>query len=268
MSIKTRRGSINLLLDVVATLAAVTGCVFLAWLNWDKFFPPNPKAPEMPVSMAGATLRGDDGAPVVLIEYSDYMCPYCARFETDVLPVLALQYIDTARVQLVFKHHPLERLHRGATKAAEAALCAGRQGKFWNMHEALFRQPKGLDDSRLIALAREIGVGDHDFERCLAGEVSAQVMADVAEAETLGLSGTPAFLIGRRLADGTVRAIAVVDGARPVADFERAIKQALRPPWLTSAILTGGGVITILAVGLGARWLRVRRRDAKGREVS
>ena len=169
MSIKTRRGSINLLLDVVATVAAVTGCVLLAWLNWDKFFPPKPKVPEMPVSIAGATLRGDDAAPVVLIEYSDYMCPYCARFETDVLPPLALQYIDTGRLQLAFKQHPLERLHRGATKAAEAALCAGRQGKFWEMHEALFRQPKGLDESRLIALARDLGVRDRDFERCLAG---------------------------------------------------------------------------------------------------
>jgi len=127
---------------------------------------------------------------------------------------------------------------------------------------------KGLDESRLIGLARDLGMRDRDFERCLAGEVSAQVSADIAEAKALGLSGTPTFLIGRRLADGTVRAVAVVDGARPAADFERAINQALRPPWLFSTILAAGGVVTILAVGLGAKWRSVRRRDTKGKEVS
>ena len=260
MSTKTSGGKVRFCLDVVATLAAVSGCVFLFWLNWDKFFPPEPPVPGAPVSLEGATLRGDPSAPVVLIEYSDYMCPFCARFETDVLPELARRYIDAGRVQLAFKHHPIERLHPGATKAAEAALCAGREGKFWEMHEALFRQPKGLDESRLMAIARELGVNDETFGSCLEGEVSEQVRADVGEAEALGLSGTPAFLVGRRLTDGTVKVVAVVNGARPVADFERAINRALRSPWWTKAILAGG------AVTVAALWLGLRRRGSREKD--
>ena len=141
MSTKIQRGHINLGLDIVATLAAVAGCVVLAWQNWDKIFPTAAPVAETPVSVAGASLRGDNAAPVVVIEYSDYMCPYCSKFENEVLPALTGQYIHSGRVQLALKHHPLERLHPGATKMAEAALCAGRQGKLWEMHEALFRQP-------------------------------------------------------------------------------------------------------------------------------
>jgi protein-disulfide isomerase len=252
-------GKLRFGLDVVATLAALGGCVFLVWLNWGRLFPPERPVPKAQVSLLGATLRGSSTSPVVLIEYSDYMCPFCARFEVDVLPQLAIRYIDTGRVQWAFKHHPLERLHPGATKTAEAALCAGREGKFWPMHAALFQNPKGLDQSRLIALARTLDVNEEAFVGCLAGQVSEQVKKDVAEAEALGLSGTPAFLVGRRLVDGTVRPVAVVDGARPLADFERAISRALRPQWSTRAVLAGGGAIMFVALWLGLRRRRFRR---------
>jgi protein-disulfide isomerase len=260
VSRETPRGTVRFWLDVVATLAAVSGCALLAWLNWGTIFPPAPRVPEAPISLEGAMLRGNAAAPVVVIEYSDYLCPFCARFETDVLPELALRYIETGRVQLALKQHPLEGVHPGATMAAEAALCAWRVGKPWEMHKALLRDPKGLNESRLMALAREVGIDEEEFGPCLAGEVSEQVSTDVREAELLGLSGTPAFLVGRRLVDGTVRVVAVVNGARPVADFEKAIDQALRSSGWTRAIVAGGGAVAILALGFGLKRHRLLER--------
>jgi protein-disulfide isomerase len=179
------------------------------------------------VSIEGATVKGDASASVVLIEYSDYRCPYCSRAETDILPEITRRYIDTGRIQLAFRHHPMEQLHPGATKAAEAALCAGRQGRFWQMHSALFNREQGIDEAGLLARARELALDEKSFLTCLAGVVAEQVEADVKEARRLGLTATPAFLVGRRESDGRVRVTAVVNGARPIGDFEKALNQAL-----------------------------------------
>jgi predicted DsbA family dithiol-disulfide isomerase len=176
---------------------------FLVWLNWTHLFPPSPKVPSEPVSLEGATLLGEATAPVVLIEFTDYLCPFCAKFEEDTLPELNRLYIETGRVQLALRHHPLEQLHPGSTKASEAALC-GQQQKFWEMHAALFRQKAGLEESHLTALARDLDMDEDKFSRCLSGERTEQVRRDISEADRLGLSGTPAFLVGRRLSDGAV----------------------------------------------------------------
>lgn len=269
MSNQTSGRMVRFWLDLVATLAAVSGCVLLVWLNWNTFFPPEPRLPQAPVSLEAATLRGDPAAPVVVIEYSDFMCPFCARFEAEVLPELARRHIDTGRVQWAFRHNPLERLHPGATKAAEAALCAGREGRFWEMHAALFQEPEGLDESRLIAVGRELGLDEETFGRCLrAGEVSEQVRLDIAQAEALELSGTPAFLVGRRLENGTVKVVAVVNGARPVADFEKAISRALQPESWTRAILIGGGIVVVVALWLGLSRRGPRVKNENRREVN
>lgn len=266
MSLTFPGGIFRLWLDLAATLAAVSGCAVLLWLNWSTFFPPRARLPEAPVSLEGASLRGDPTAPVVVIEFSDFMCPFCARFEAEVLPELASRHIDTGRVQWAFRHHPIERLHPGATMAAVSALCAGRQDKFWEMHSALFQNPTDQSEARLIATARELGLNGDSFARCLLAEEAAdQVKLDVAEAEALGLTGTPAFLVGRRLKDGTVRVVSVVNGARPIAEFDRAIGRAGRPEWSIPAILTGGGAIGLLAVHI-IRRMRVRRVGVKTNE--
>jgi len=92
MSADTTDRTVRFWMDSVATLAALSGLVVLAWMNWGRIFPPPPVLPDAPVSLAGATLRGDTSAPVVLIEYSDYLCPFCLRFEEDVLPALQQRY--------------------------------------------------------------------------------------------------------------------------------------------------------------------------------
>jgi len=261
MSADTTDRTVRFWMDSVATLAALIGLAVLVWMNWGRIFPPPPVLPEAPVSLAGATLRGDHTAPVVLIEYSDYLCPFCLRFEEDVLPALQQRYIETGRVQLAFKHHPIERIHPGATRAAEAAICAARQDQFLPMHAALFREPAGLDDARLVRLAGELGLDSDAFSQCLASDAAEQVQRDVEEAQALGLSGTPAFLIGRRMTDGTVQVTAVVNGARPAAEFEAAIDAALAPPVFSSSrvavLVAGGGMGTMAVV-----WLWYRRNQS------
>lgn len=240
-------------MDVVATTAAVLGCAILVWLNWSRLAPHRPKLPDRPVSLVGAALRGNDSAPVVIIEFSDYQCPYCARAERDLVPELSSRYISTGKVQLAFRHHPIEQLHPGATRAAAAALCAGREGRFWEMHAALFREPKQMERSALLSRARSLGLDEDRFEQCLGGEVARQLEADAQEADSLGLTGTPAFLVGARQEDGDVEVVAVIRGARPIGDFEAAINEALqgpRPHSHTTAWFVVLIAATIFAVGI------------------
>jgi hypothetical protein len=131
--------------DYSTTAVILATCVFLVWANSNKIWPPGASVPTAPQSLEGAALKGDPKAPVVIIEYSDYQCPFCAKSERETLPELDQKYIGTGQVQLAFRHHPLSRLHPFATQAAEAAVCAGRLGKFWEMHAALFADPKQLD---------------------------------------------------------------------------------------------------------------------------
>lgn len=251
-------------LDLVVTVAILATCVVIVAAHWPKLFPRSriPAVPKASVSLVGATLKGSSSAPVVLIEFSDYVCPFCKRSETEVLPKLAEEYIESGRVQLAFKQHPLEKLHPGATKAAEAALCAGREGKFWQMHAALFSDQKQVDHASLTARATALALDEQSFEACLDGQLAAQVQSDVREAEGLGLSVTPAFLIGRREASGLVKVVTVLTGAQPVQKFKEAFDRALGSS--ESMALYGyawfGGALGLLAViGLASR-LRKRIR--------
>jgi len=259
MSARVPRETVRLWMDGVTTVAALAGVAILLWMNWARLFPPPPSVPESPVSLAGATLRGVDTAPVILVEYSDYLCPFCLRFEDDILPTLNQRYIETGRMQLAFKHHPIERIHPGSTLASQAALCAGRQDMFLSMHTALFREGAGLTEGRLVQIAQSKGLDTQEFSQCLFGDVSLQVLRDVKEAEALGLSGTPAFLVGRRLADGTVKVVEVIKGARPAADFEAAIERALASPGFAPSraplVFVAGGIGTAALV-----WSWYRRR--------
>ena len=217
------------MLDVVTTAMILVTCAVILYVNWPRVFPSSgtPDLPTAPIFLEGATLVGSPTARVVIVEYSDYMCPYCGKVEKEALPDIHKQYIQTGQVQLAFRHHPLEQLHPGATKASEAALCAGRQGKFWEMHAALFRDQRNMNESSLIARARDVALDEKAFKSCLSGETVDQVQKDVASAEALRLSGTPVFLIGRRQTDGAVKVVDVLWGSRPAADFAVALAGAL-----------------------------------------
>jgi protein-disulfide isomerase/predicted transcriptional regulator len=148
--------------------------------------------------------RGPSDAPVTVVAFSDFECPFCARAR----PVLdALLETYPGQVRLVFRHFPLP-FHPHAARAAEASLCADAQGRFWPYHDALFDDPKSLSEEGLRAQARAVGLDEAEFAACLsAGRFAAQVREDVEAARRLGVDGAPAlFVNGRPLPPGVVSA--------------------------------------------------------------
>jgi len=158
--------------------------------------------------------RGAPGAPVTIVEFSDFQCPYC-RGVVATLKEVTARYPD--RVRWVFRDFPIENLHPEAPLAHEAARCAGDQGKFWPYHDLLFQQAN-LAPTALKQYAAQIGLEPDAFAQCLdSRRHRAGVAADVAAGSQLGVTGTPTFFINGRPLVGNL----------PAADFQRIIEREL-----------------------------------------
>jgi protein-disulfide isomerase len=129
---------------------------------------------------------------------------------------------------MAFRHLPLPN-HRNAPRAAQAAECANDQGRFWHMHDIMFMNPQQLDEANLLRRAAELGMNATGFASCLSGSPKARIIADVAEARRLGITGTPAFLIGPVVRQGMVKVVEIIQGAVPAPQFRRVLEQILRP---------------------------------------
>ena len=181
-------------------------------------------APSGPVRVSVAD------APVTVVEFSDYQCPFCGRFFATTLPALKREYVDAGKVRYVFRDFPLDQLHPLARKAAEAAHCAGEQGKFWEMHDALFGHPGALSPPQLAEHARSIGLDESKFDDCLAsGRNAARIERGLADGAAAGVRGTPAFVIGKTKAGDVVEGTPV-RGAQPLETFRQIIDRALTQP--------------------------------------
>jgi len=162
--------------------------------------------------------KGDENAPVTIIEFSDFECSFCARFYTDTLPQITENYINTGKVKLVYRDFPLITRHPNAHKAAQAAECAKDQGKFWDMHDKLYENQRALSVSDLKAYAADLGLDTAAFNGCLdSGEKTAEVDADMQEASESGISGTPGFFVNGIL----------ISGALPYENFKQVIDAEL-----------------------------------------
>ena len=195
--------------------------------------PPPPVADIEPVhlTIANAPAKGSPAAKFVLIEYSDFECPFCGQHAKTVYSQLQNKFIETGRVKYIFRHLPLEQIHPYATKAAEAAECAREQGKFWEFHDRLFANQKALSPADLSNYARAEGLNVAAFQSCvLDGRTNARVRDDLAEAGRLGLTGTPAFLFGEVQSDATVRITLKMTGAHPLQIFETALDKLMGKP--------------------------------------
>ena len=179
-----------------------------------------------PISLRDAVIKGSPRARTVVIEYSDFECPFCRSFARATLPEVTARYIETGVVQFVFRHLPLPR-HTRAFKAAEAAECAGHDGKFWEMHDSLFLEPARLELGYYVERAQVLGLEPRRFATCLAGEAADHVRADVAEARRLGVNGTPTFFLGNLRADGRVEVTRRHAGVLSIDTFERLIKETM-----------------------------------------
>lgn len=168
-----------------------------------------------PVVTASNPSRGPADAPVVLVEYTDYQCPFCGRAQPTIQAILD-RYGDS--VQHVFKNLPLP-MHPQARLAAEAALCAGDQGKFWELHDWLFANKDSISTETLAAQAEALGLDVPTFNTCVSdGTHRQQVDADAQEANSFGIRGTPGFTINGR----------ILTGAQPLEAFVEIINDELR----------------------------------------
>lgn len=184
------------------------------------------------VNIAGASFKGRADAPLTLVEYSDFQCPFCARHFNQTLPQIAKEYIDTGKLKYVFRHFPLETIHPLAFKASEASECANDQKQFWPMHDRLFANPTQLAAPNLPAHAAALGLNAPAFEQCLASaRHAAKIRKDLAEGQGLGVTGTPGFLLGRTLPGGQeVKVEIFTAGAKAYVGFKQDFDRLLATP--------------------------------------
>lgn len=170
--------------------------------------------PRIEVTAQGPA-RGPQDAPVTIVEFSDYQCPFCRRAEPVVKQVLE-RYPD--KVRFVFRHFPLDQIHPRARPAAEAAACADEQGKFWEFHEKLFTGEGKLEDADFVKHAAEVGAEQAAFEQCVKERRFKDVVeSDLQAGRQAGVSGTPAFFVNGIL----------LSGARPLEAFVQVIDREL-----------------------------------------
>lgn len=161
--------------------------------------------------------RGSADAPVTVVEFTDYQCPFCRRFQAETWPAIERNYVATGKVRFVVRDLPL-RIHSDARPAAEAAHCAGEQGRFWPMHAALLARDMKLDPASLLAKAQGLGLDPARFKQCVtSNKYEAAIERNAAQADALGVRGTPSFIIGR-VSQGVLEGERV-SGALPYGDF-------------------------------------------------
>jgi protein-disulfide isomerase len=177
---------------------------------------------------AGGATRGSAQAKLTIIEYTDFECPFCARYARESYPTLIREYVDAGKVRYIVRHLPLESIHPNARGAAEAAECARQQGKFWEMHDRLFANPRALAQADLDRTAEGLGLSMPAFRQCAGSPAAAAVVSrDLEEARRAGITATPSFIFGLTQPDGSVRALRRVSGAQAYAAFKAAIEGLL-----------------------------------------
>lgn len=163
-------------------------------------------------------LLGNPNAPVTIVEFGDFQCPFCKRlFETTEQEVIE-KYVKTGKAKLIYRDFPLSSIHAMAQKAAEASECADEQGKFWPYHDLLYGRQDRLSAENFKAWAKELGLNGAQFDACLdTGKFKDEVGNDFQAGQRAGISGTPATFVNGR----------IITGAVPFAQFEQIIEEEL-----------------------------------------
>lgn len=178
---------------------------------------------------------GDKNAPVTIVEFSDYECPFCKRHFDETIPQLVKEYVDKGRVKIVYRDFPLSFHDPMATKEAVAANCAKEQGgdkKYFEFHDEIFKRTtsngNGLNDDKIQTIAKDLGLNTSKFTSCLSNKaMEDEVKKDIADGTAAGASGTPSFIVGKSSNDGKIDGDLVV-GAQPFAAFKAVIDPLLQ----------------------------------------
>jgi protein-disulfide isomerase/uncharacterized coiled-coil protein SlyX len=174
-----------------------------------------------------APVKGSSGARVVIVEFSDFQCPYCGRFFRDTLPQIQMDYINKGLARMYYLHLPLSQLHPQAMAASIASECAAKRGKFWEMHDLLFQNQTMLSNEDLKRYLGMVGMDGSEYEACANDtQIVRKIQGDMAIARDLGINGTPSFIIGLALPDGRIVGKRLV-GAQPYTIFKSTIERVL-----------------------------------------
>jgi len=181
--------------------------------------PARPTTSRVPVQTAGFPALGKKDAPLTIVEFTDYQCPFCRRHNANTLPQIKADYLDTGKVRYVLVDNPIPS-HRYAAEAAEAAHCAEDQGRFWEMHDSLFNNQHLIQPDAFAGFAKTLGLNEADFAACMADDRhKSQVDAGARLAAAAGARGTPSFVLGKTAPDGSVSGELIV-GAKAFALFK------------------------------------------------
>lgn len=172
---------------------------------------------------------GDPSAPVAVVEFGDFQCPFCGKFFREAEHDIIEMYVKTGKVKFVFRDFPLTSIHEEAQKSAEASVCAHEQGQFWRYHDLMFERQGDLSLKNYKAWAREIGLKAAQFDQCLdSGKYAAEIQKDLSDGMQAGVSGTPATFVNGRLVEGAVPFEDYRDGKGMKPGFRTIIEEALK----------------------------------------
>ena len=178
------------------------------------------------ISIDDDPMKGNPDASISIIEFSDFQCPFCAKFHETTLPQLEQNYISTGKVNFVYRDFPIQSIHPNAIPAALASECADDQGKFWEMHDEIFKNQRIWQDLEIlqsVALfkqyASNLGLDENAFDSCLdSGKYLNEITNDLNDGRAYGVTGTPAFFVGNEKIGFTH-----ISGAQPYSTFQRVI---------------------------------------------
>lgn len=196
----------------------------------EKQLPKNQPTLPLKISAGNNPIIGNPDAAITIMEFSDFQCPFCAKFHTETLPTIMEEYIDKGTVKLVFRDFPIQNIHPNAVPASIAAECANEQGKFKQMYHTLFEKQKewnNLETSYAITIfnqyASEMKLDEEKFDTCIRNaKYLEEVQKDLNDGRTYGITGTPGFFIGNEKI-GFVE----LKGAQPFESFQKIIDSQL-----------------------------------------
>jgi protein-disulfide isomerase len=182
-----------------------------------------PKGPtRAKLDLSSFQMLGSKDAPLTLVEFTDYQCPYCRQFHMNVFGELKKNFIDTGKVRFYSRDLPLDQIHPNAMRAAEAARCAADQGQFWKMRDLMGSHPDKLDIENLVSDAGALNMDTQTFRACVESQKYKEaVQTDVLEAMKIGAEATPTFVLGKSTAQGVDGELIV--GSQPYVEFAKAI---------------------------------------------
>src|SRR5262249_20248047 len=154
--------------------------------------PPEPAAARAKMVLDGVPMIGDKNAPITIVEFTDYQCPFCQRFHVTTFPELKKKYVDTGKARFFSRDMPLIELHSNAMRAAQASRCAGEQNQYWTLREWMSANPDKLGLDQIMNFASGLKLNADALRGCIESEkYKAPVQADVMEAMRIGATGTP-----------------------------------------------------------------------------